>query len=68
LSVTVGEARSPFRIVSGGGLLAIPPSGSRTVQIEFQPRGRGKSSRNLKITSSDPDRPRVTVKLTGSAR
>jgi fibronectin type 3 domain-containing protein len=68
LSVTVGEVGSPFRIVSGGGELAIPPSGSRTVQIEFQPRGRGKVTRTLKITSSDPDRPRVNVKLIGSGK
>jgi uncharacterized repeat protein (TIGR01451 family) len=73
LTGTVGSLREPFFIVTdidskgkgGDSSFSLGPGQSRTVRVEFAPRRRCNYLTRLAITSSDPNRRRTRVSITG---
>lgn len=67
LNGTVEALAGPFSVVSGGGAFTLAFEETKTVVVEFAPTAPGRFIDELKITSDDPRRPSVRVKVTGSA-
>jgi outer membrane protein assembly factor BamB len=65
LLVRIAGLDAPFEVVLGGGETLIPPGGQHRVGIRFAPTERGKFGQNLRIMSSDPERPRAVVPVAG---
>jgi uncharacterized repeat protein (TIGR01451 family) len=68
LTGTVGAPGAPFGIVSGGGAYTLGKLEQRTVIVRFAPVLPGSASDSLSITSNDPARASVSVRVTGLAR
>jgi hypothetical protein len=57
-----------FPVASGGTSFVVSPKGSHAVTIQFSPTAAGRASSVLEITSSDPKRRQVSVKLSGTGK
>ena len=63
---SVGGATGDFSVQSGGGGFTIAPRGTPvSVTLAFTPTAAGRQTGTLTITSDDPKRSSVTMKLTG---
>ncbi len=65
LRITVFPVVEPFGTISGGGETILIIGGRQRVALRFKPTKKGRFKANLVISSSDPARPSVTVKLSG---
>jgi HYDIN/CFA65/VesB-like, Ig-like domain len=61
-----GPAGAPFS-ATGTGPFTFSPGNSRRVKVTFSPTSAGTFSTQLTITSDDPDRPAISVPITGTA-
>jgi sugar lactone lactonase YvrE len=64
MAAAVPTQGAPF-VVSGGQFI-VDPHGSTSVTIQFAPTVKGKAHGKLSITSSDPKRRSVVVKMSGT--
>ncbi|MBI4588119.1 MAG: choice-of-anchor D domain-containing protein [Candidatus Rokubacteria bacterium] len=67
LNGTVGALAGSFSVVSGGGGFTLAFDETKTVTVQFAPTAAGKFPDELKITSDDPRKPSLRVKVIGSA-
>jgi hypothetical protein len=65
LLVNIDLLEAPFQIHFGEGRTLIPPRGRHPVGVGFRPTERGKFGQNLRIRSSDPNRPQAIVPVAG---
>ncbi len=65
LSGNVPAASAPFTVTAGGGAFNLAGGQKGSVTVQFAPTAPGADSEILTITSNDPKRPSVNVKLTG---
>ena len=65
LRVTVGATPAPFERTPGVSSLLLSPRGHAVISLVFRPEQAGKFTRTLTFTSSDPNRPTVSVTLMG---
>jgi hypothetical protein len=68
LEVRIGKVTGPFRLLSGGGRVTLGAGKERVLRLEFRPAKRGAARGSLRITSSDPDRQEVEVRLSGRGK
>ena len=68
LTVTVGTPSAPFTVTSGGGSFTLAPRERRTVTVQFAPVSGGPATGELRVTSDDPRRGAVTIRLSGVGR
>jgi hypothetical protein len=68
LAGVVGGLEAPFRVVSGGGFFSVAPGRSHLVRIEFAPTSKEGVASSLQINSTDPQRPSVSVPITGGKK
>lgn len=62
-----GPAKGDFSVSFKGGK-TLAPGGSKSLEIEFEPRRSGIRGATLKLTSNDPDNPVFLVKLKGKGK
>ena len=58
----------PFSVVSGGGVIQLAPRSKHVVTLRFAPTGQGIWLDALELSSSDPRRPEVVVRLKGKGK
>ena len=67
LIISAASISNPqFTIVSPTIPLTIPPGGQQTLTLRFTLTGKGSQNGALTITSNDPERPAITISLSGS--
>lgn len=67
LTISGASTNNPqFTIVSPTIPLMIPPGGQQALTLRFTLMGKGSQNGTLTITSNDPERPVITVSLSGS--
>jgi fibronectin type 3 domain-containing protein len=66
LSVSVGKLKAPFSLQKAVAPAVLAPGDKLTLRLLFTPRKKGKVTRSLSISSSDPRRPKASVALTGT--
>lgn len=65
LSGNVPAGSAPFTVTAGSGAFNLSGGQKESVTVQFAPTAPGADSEILTITSNDPKRPSVNVKLTG---
>ncbi|MEX2211007.1 MAG: S8 family serine peptidase [Gaiellaceae bacterium] len=60
----IGTTRAPFAV--RGLPVVLAPGAARTVRVTFRPTARRAYAGTLRLTTGDPDRPQVTVRLRGT--
>ncbi len=68
LQVTVPEPAQPFTLVGGGRTLTLPPRGSATLTLQYEPTARGRSKGLLNLVTTDAARANARVSLLGVGR
>ncbi|HEU4754717.1 MAG TPA: hypothetical protein VFU47_16535, partial [Armatimonadota bacterium] len=68
LTVTLGAPSAPFSIPAGGGTFSLARNQVRRVTLQFTPSAAGPTRGVLPITTDDPARLSVTLRLTGTGR
>ena len=63
-----GPYEDALEIGAGTGYFTLNPGQSRVVVVQFTPSLRSTATAQLVITSSDPNKQRVTVNITGTGR
>lgn len=67
LIISAASTTNPqFTIVSPTIPLTIPPGGQQTLTLRFTLTGKGSQTGTLTITSNDPEKPVMTISLSGS--
>lgn len=67
-SSITGTGVSMFTITNGGGSKTIKPGKTLIIKVAFKPTSTGSKTSTLKITSNDPDTPKVDIPLTGTGQ
>jgi hypothetical protein len=65
---TVGTPTGQFEIVSGGGSFILAPKQTRSVVVRMTLAAPGTAAGTLLVTTTDPKKASVTVKLSGKAK
>jgi hypothetical protein len=65
LTVSVAALSAPLSVFSGGGDFVLARGKKRRVTVRFAPTAAGGFTQKLVITSSDPNLPRVEVRVVG---
>ncbi|HXF03843.1 MAG TPA: choice-of-anchor D domain-containing protein [Blastocatellia bacterium] len=67
LIISAAATNNPqFTVVSPTIPLTIPPGGQQTLTLRFTLMGKGLQTGTLTITSNDPEKPMITISLSGS--
>jgi hypothetical protein len=66
LTGNVAPAPAPFTVTVGGGHFSLPAGQKATVTVQYAPTAAKVDSGTLVITSNDPKKPSVSVKLSGT--
>lgn len=68
LRVAVGVPSAPYQLTARGGIVTLAPGAKHVLTLVFRPTAPGQAKRTLEITSSDPAKALVRVKLTGAGK
>jgi uncharacterized protein YkwD len=66
MAVVVGALAAPYRVSAGGGSFSLGAGTSRTVQVQFAPRGKVTFRSSLAVSTTSPTRTTASVAVSGA--